>query len=79
VLLYLAQSADKLNRLDRWWRAMLDPQIEDDEAAGRVARNVEVAVKLAELLGINARRRADAAVDEVTQIDVALAGLVREA
>jgi hypothetical protein len=72
----------ELDRLDRWLEK-LDAQIQDDEAAGRVARNIEVAVKVAErrakLLGIDAPEKVEATVHEVTQEDIALAELVREA
>lgn len=72
----------ELDRLDRWLEK-LDAQIHDDEAAGRVARNIEVAVKVAErrakLLGIDAPEKVEATVTEVTQEDIALAELVREA
>lgn len=68
----------ELDRLDRWL-TKLDAQIQDDRS---VARNVEVAVKVAErrakLLGIDAPEKIDATVYEVTQEDVALAELIRE-
>ena len=74
--------AIEVDRLDRYL-ARLDAQIQDDEAAGRAARNIEVAVKVSErrakLLGIDAPERVEATVTEVTQEDLALAELVREA
>jgi hypothetical protein len=61
----------------------LHEQIQDPEAAGRLARNFEVLVKVeerrAKLLGVDAPERVEAIVTEVTQEDVALAELVREA
>jgi hypothetical protein len=72
----------ELDRLDRWLEK-LDAQIQDDEAAGGCARNIEVAVKVAErrakLLGINAPEKVEATVHEVSATDVALAELVQEA
>lgn len=69
----------ELDRLDRWLQK-LDAQITADKA---VARNVEVAVKVSErrakLLGIDAPEKVEATVTEVTQEDLALAELVREA
>jgi predicted transcriptional regulator len=63
--------------------AKLDAQIEDDEHAHRLARNIEVATKVeerwAKLLGVDAPERIEATVTEVTQEDVALAELVAEA
>ena len=68
----------ELDRLDRWL-TKLDAQIQQNQS---VARNVEVAVKVAErrarLLGIDAPERIDATVHEVSQEDVALAELIRE-
>src|SRR5689334_18681227 len=59
----------ELDRLDRWL-AKLDAQIQADRS---VARNVEVAVKVAErrakLLGVDAPERIEATVTEVTQED----------
>lgn len=61
----------------------LHQQIQDDDQAGRLARNVEVLVKVeerrAKLLGVDAPERVEAIVTEVTQEDVALAELVNEA
>lgn len=61
----------------------LHEQIQDPDAAGRLARNVEVLVKVeerrAKLLGVDAPERVEAIVTEVTQADVALAELVAEA
>lgn len=61
----------------------LHAQIQDDDQAGRLARNVEVLVKVeerrAKLLGVDAPERVEAIVTEVTQEDIALAELVREA
>lgn len=69
----------ELDRLDGWL-ARLNGEI----AAGKaVARNVEVAVRVSErrakLLGIDAPQQIEATVTEVTQEDIALAELVREA
>jgi transposase len=62
------------------WLARINEQIERDYA---VARNVEVGTRLlereAKLLGIDAPTQVEATVTEVTQEDVALAELVREA
>lgn len=62
------------------WLVKLNEQIERDVA---VARNVEVGTRLlereAKLLGIDAPQQIEATVTEVTQEDVALAALVREA
>lgn len=61
----------------------LHEQIQNDEAAHRLARNVEVLVKVeerrAKLLGVDAPERVEATVSEVTQEDLALAESVREA
>jgi hypothetical protein len=69
----------ELDRLDGWL-ARLNAQI---VAGVAVARNVEVAVRVSErrakLLGIDAPQQLEATVHEVTQTDVALAELVREA
>lgn len=69
----------ELDRLDGWL-ARLNAEIVAGKA---VARNVEVAVKVSErrakLLGIDAPQQVEATVTEVTQEDVALAELVREA
>lgn len=63
--------------------ARLHEQIQDDDQAGRLARNIEVLVKVeerrAKLLGVDAPERVEAIVTEVTQEDVALAELVAEA
>lgn len=63
--------------------ARLHDQIQDDEAAHRLARNIEVLVKVeerrAKLLGVDAPERVEATVHEVSATDVALAELVREA
>lgn len=62
------------------WLATLDAQIQDPEAAGCCARNIEVAVKVAErrakLLGVDVPERSEAMFTEVTLEDVALAELV---
>jgi transposase len=62
------------------WLARINAQIERDYA---VARNVEVGTRLlereAKLLGIDAPQQIEATVTEVTQEDIALAALVREA
>jgi transposase len=62
------------------WLARINAQIERDYA---VARNVEVGTRLlereAKLLGIDAPQQIEATVTEVTQEDVALAALIREA
>lgn len=69
----------ELDRLDGWL-ARLNTQI---VAGVAVARNVEVAVRVSErrakLLGIDAPQQLEATVHEITQTDVALAELVREA
>lgn len=69
----------EVDRLDRWL-VKLDAQI---QAGTAVARNVEVGVKVSErrskLLGIDAPEKIEATVTEVTQEDLALAELVREA
>ncbi|WP_297699622.1 hypothetical protein [Mycobacterium sp.] len=61
----------------------LHGQILDDELGSRLARNIEVLVKVeerrAKLLGVDAPERVEATVTEVTQEDLALAELVREA
>jgi hypothetical protein len=61
----------------------LHNQIQYDEQGGRLARNIEVLVKVeerrAKLLGVDAPERVEATVTEVTQEDIALAELVREA
>lgn len=71
--------AIELDRLDRWLEK-LDAQIQAGEA---VARNVEVAVKVSErrakLLGIDAAEKLEAVVTEVTQADLELQELLREA
>ena len=71
--------AIEVDRLDRYL-AKLDAQIQEDRS---LARNVEVAVKVAErrakLLGIDAPEKVEATVTEVTQEDIALAELVAEA
>jgi DNA-binding Lrp family transcriptional regulator len=71
--------AVEVDRLDRWLRR-LDAQIEADQY---VARNVEVAVRVSErrakLLGIDAPEKVEAVITEVTQEDIALGELVREA
>lgn len=58
-------------------------QIMDPDAAGRLARNVEVVVKVeerrAKLLEIDAPEKVEATVVEVTQADIALAEMVAEA
>jgi transposase len=62
------------------WLVKLNDQIERDLA---VARNVEVGTRLlereAKLLGIDAPQQVQATVTQVTQEDIALAELVREA
>lgn len=62
------------------WLAKLNEQIRDNYA---VARNVEVGTRLlereAKLLGIDAPERVEATVTEVTQEDITLAELIREA
>lgn len=67
------------DRLDRWL-AKLDAQIAEDRV---VARNVEVACKVVErrawLLWIDAPGRIGATFHEVTQEDLALTELVRDA
>jgi transposase len=74
--------AIEVARMDRWLEK-LNEQIEDDECAPRTARNVEVAVKVAErrakLLGIDAPQQIEATVTEVTQADLALRELLHEA
>lgn len=71
--------AIEVDRLDRYLVA-LDAQIQEGRA---VARNVEVAVRVSErrakLLGIDAPEKVEAIVTQVTQEDLALAELVREA
>ena len=63
--------------------ARLHSQIQDDEQGARLARNIEVLVKVeerrAKLLGVDAPERVEATVHEVSATDVALAELVREA
>lgn len=69
----------ELDRLDRWLMK-LDAEIESGKA---VARNVEVAVKVGErrakLTGADAAIAVEAVVTQVTQEDIALAELIREA
>lgn len=71
-----------VDRLDLCIERLHD-QIQDDEAAHRLARNIEVLVKVeerrAKLLGVDAPERVEATVHEVSATDVALAELVREA
>jgi hypothetical protein len=71
-----------VDRLDLCIERLHD-QIQDDEQAGRLARNIEVLVKVeerrAKLLGVDAPERVEATVHEVSATDVALAELVREA
>lgn len=61
----------------------LHSQIQDDELGDRLARNIEVLMKVeesrAKLLGVDAPERVEATVIEISQEDVALAELVREA
>ena len=84
IKLQIQPLADELRaievaRLDRYLEK-LDAQIQEDRA---VARNTEVAVKVAErrakLLGIDAPEKVEAIVTQVTQEDIALAELIREA
>lgn len=69
----------ELARLDRWLEKLND-QIEDGRS---VARNVEVACRVSErrakLTGADAPEKVEAIVTQVTQEDLALAELVREA
>lgn len=71
--------AVEVDRLDRYLKR-LDEQIEQGYA---IARNTEVAVRVSErrarLLGIDAPQQVEATVVQVTQEDLALAELVREA
>jgi hypothetical protein len=71
--------AIELDRLDRWLEK-LDAQIQAGEA---VARNVEVAVKVSErrskLLGMDSADKLEVTTTEVTQADLELAELLREA
>ncbi len=71
-----------VDRLDLCIERLHD-QIQDPDAAGRLARNVEVLVKVeerrAKLLGVDAPERIEASVVEISQEDGALAKLVREA
>jgi hypothetical protein len=84
VVLPLADEVRKLelDRLNRWLEK-LNAQIEDDDTGARTARNVEVAVKVSEriakLTGADAPQQVEATVVQVTQEDIALASLVREA
>lgn len=63
--------------------ARLHAQIQDDELGSRLARNIEVLVKVeerrAKLLGVDAPERVEATVTEVTQEDLELQELLREA
>jgi hypothetical protein len=71
-----------VDRLDLCIERLHD-QIQDDEAAHRLARNIEVLVKVeerrAKLLGVDAPERVEATVTEVTQADLELQELLREA
>lgn len=69
----------EVDRLDRYL-AKLDDLIQQGKA---VARNTEVAVKVSErrskIMGIDAAEKIEAVITEVTQEDIALGELVREA
>jgi AcrR family transcriptional regulator len=78
-----AQLQIEIDRIDRW-QSNLELQLEQQVAAGKsAARTVEVLSKLSErrakLLGMDAPEKVDATIHEVTQEDLAVAELVREA
>lgn len=71
--------AYELERLDLW-QSRLEAQAEDGK---QIARNTEVLLRLSErrakLLGLDEATKIEALVQEVTQEDVAIAEMVREA